>query len=152
MSDFPKRIFLDTNIYIIGFADPKSPEAKILKWSGIDLDNPESVEIVVSDEVFGQILRVSKRLRGKDWAGEIVGRIWKHLNLLYILIDQRELIEVEDAGGIPREDIGIYLTARVGKAQCFVSSNHDLIRSLAQQTREFECLTPTDFVDLYLSH
>ena len=58
---------------------------------------------------------------------------------------------VESLGVIPREDVGVYLTAQEGKAQCFISANHELIRALALETGEFECLTPAEFVGKYLS-
>ena len=51
---------------------------------------------------------------------------------------------------IPREDIGVYLTALNGKAECFVSANHELIRILARQSKAFECLSPSAFVEKYL--
>ena len=53
-------------------------------------------------------------------------------------------------GVIPHEDVGVYLTASKGNAQCFISANHKLIKSLAKETGEFECLTPEDFVKKYL--
>jgi len=46
--------------------------------------------------------------------------------------------------------IGVYLTARNGHAECFVSSNHELIQALVHETGEFECLTPEQFVGKYL--
>ena len=57
---------------------------------------------------------------------------------------------IEATGTMPREDAGIYLTAREGEAQCFVSTNHELIASLAKTTDEYECLTPDEFVKRYL--
>ena len=47
---------------------------------------------------------------------------------------------------IPSEDIYIYLTAKYGRADYFISSNRELIKSIA----DFECLTPETFVDKYL--
>ncbi len=35
--------------------------------------------------------------------------------------------------------------------QCFISANHKLIKVLVQQTGEFECLTPSEFVSKYLN-
>ncbi|MGB3790899.1 MAG: hypothetical protein WA949_23025 [Phormidesmis sp.] len=43
--------------------------------------------MVVSAELIEQILRVAKRLQGKDWAGSIINRMWQNLNLRYILVD-----------------------------------------------------------------
>ncbi len=50
-----------------------------------------------------------------------------------------------------REDVGVYLTARNGKADCFISSNRKLVHALVEQTREFECLTPEDFIHRYIA-
>ena len=143
----PGRIFLDTNVFIIGAALPDSPEAQILRWAGFGMLQPGPVEVVVSQELFEQILRVGRRLKGKDWGSEIVGRIWHDMTFVYVLIAPHESDAIQKAGRIPREDIGIYLTARNGQAQCFVSSNHELIRALAGESGEFECLSPQAFVD-----
>jgi predicted nucleic acid-binding protein len=119
------RIFLDTNVYIVGAADPSCPEGKILEFLGFEEKNENAPEVVISKELVEQILRVGKRLKGKDWAGKLMARVWQNFNLVYVLLDAQEISEVE-ALQIPREDIGVYLTAKQGKAECFVSSNHKL--------------------------
>ncbi len=81
---------------------------------------------------------------------EIIGRIWQKLKVRYVQIEDSNLARMEALGVIPREDLGIYLTAKEGQSQCFISANHKLIKILAQQTGEFECLTPTAFVSKYL--
>jgi predicted nucleic acid-binding protein len=58
---------------------------------------------------------------------------------------------LEAAGVIPREDVGVYLSAKAGQAQVFVSSNYKLIRVLAAQTGDFECFTPEEFIKEYIS-
>jgi predicted nucleic acid-binding protein len=150
MKEKPARVFLDTNIFILGAADPHSPEFEVLRWAGFGQDAPGPVEVIVSEELFDQIARVAKRLRHKDWSGELLGRIWQQLQVRYVILDPTELAAWEIAGDIPREDVGVYLTARAGDAQCFVSANHKLIRVLAARTGEFECLTPEEFVAQYL--
>ena len=150
MSKPPQRVFLDTNVYLIGMAYPESPEAEILAWVGFGQDAPGPVEVIISEETFEQIRRVARRLQSKDWAGEILGHIWQEMQLRYLLLDPREIASLEASGLIPREDAGIYLTARQGQAQCFVSSNRELITVLAKKTGEFECLTPGAFVEKYL--
>ena len=100
------------------------------------------MEVVISDELLQQILRVSKRLKNKDWGGEIVNTIWRNFQIIYVTLDAEEYYRVEALGVIPREDVGVYLTAKLGNAECFVSANHELIRTLAEKTREFECLRP----------
>jgi predicted nucleic acid-binding protein len=61
--DIPQRLFLDTNIYIIGIANQDSYERKILESVGFLQSS--SVEVIVSEELLNQILRVSKRLYNK---------------------------------------------------------------------------------------
>jgi predicted nucleic acid-binding protein len=146
----PKRIFLDTNIYIIGVADSSSNERKILNWLGLNNNQNNSIEVIVSEELFNQILRVSKRLKNKDWGSKIVNKIWHNFNVYYISVEPQELVNIESLGVIPREDVGIYLTASKGQAKCFVSTNHKLIQSLVKETGEFECLIPSEFVKKYL--
>lgn len=150
MSKPPQRVFLDTNVYLIGMAYPESPEAEILAWVGFGQDAPGPVEVIISEGTFEQIRRVARRLQSKDWAGEILGHIWQEMQLRYVLLDPREIASLEASGLIPREDAGIYLTARQGQAQCFVSSNRELITVLAKKTGEFECLTPGAFVEKHL--
>ena len=128
-----QRLFLDTNVYILGAADPESHEGKILRWLGWGQDAPAHVQVILSEEVLAQIARVAKRLRHKDWSGEIIGRIWQDLNIRYVLLESEAFTRLEALGTVPREDIGVYLTARAGKVQCFVSANHKLIRALSKK-------------------
>lgn len=144
------RIFLDTNIYILGSENSQSDEGLILTWLGFQKKVSDAHEIIVSQELIDQITRVAKKLRNTDWSGEILGKIFKNLNARYVLIDEQSFTELEKQAMIRREDIGVYLTARAGKADCFVSANHKLIRSLVQETKEFECFTPEAFVQKYV--
>ncbi len=146
----PSRIFLDTNIYILGATHVNTVEARILDWAGFAGASSDSPEVVVSPAVFDEILRVSKRLHNKDRAGELVAFIWQRLRLHYVIIDPAEVERVVRDGRIPREDAEVYVTARNGQAACFVSANHKLIRALNESTKDFECLTPDEFVDKYL--
>jgi predicted nucleic acid-binding protein len=150
-SHLPKRVFLDTNVFVIGAAFPESPERAILNWAGFAKGEPGPVEIIVSEELFEQVRRVSKRVGSKDWAGQILGHVWQDLRLCYVILDPDDRSAIEATGAVPREDIGIYLTARAGNAQCFVSTNHELINTLTKTTREFECLTPVEFARRYLT-
>lgn len=150
MKVIPERIFFDTNVYIVGVADSASAEWEILLWAGFGQKKEGSVEVVVSEELFDQILRVAKRLKNKDWSSQIVARMWQNFNIYNVYLETDELKVLEALGVIPREDVGVYLTASKGKSQCFVSANHKLIQSLVKETGEFECLTPQDFVKKYL--
>ncbi|MGH8000586.1 MAG: hypothetical protein ACREPR_14445 [Brasilonema sp.] len=151
MTTIPQLIFLDTNVYLIGAVSLDSAEGQILQWLGWENQGNDGVEVVISSELIDQISRVAKRLKNKDWGGEIIGQIWQKLKVRYVQIEDSTLARMEAQGVIPREDVGVYLTAKEGQAQCFVSANHKLIQILAQQTGEFECLTPSAFVSKYLT-
>ena len=61
-----QRLFLDTNIFIIGDADKTSQESVILEALGYRNKTPIiKVEIILSDELLDQIRRVSKYLLEK---------------------------------------------------------------------------------------
>ncbi len=154
MNRIPAVIFLDTNIYIIGAATDDSPEAKILDWAGFGADQTEidqRVEVILSDALTDQISRVARRLRHKDWAGEILSEIWQSMNIRFVILDPDEVRNVEKQGAIPREDVTMYLSAKVGHADCFVSANHKLIRALVERSGEFLCYTPTEFIERFLT-
>lgn len=128
-----------------------SAEATILDWAGFGSQPRADVVILVSDALFQQIARVARRVRSRDWAGEIIGHIWRNMIVDYVLLDVEEIRRLEVEGGVPREDITVYLTALNGRADCFVSANHELVHALASQSGSFECLTPAQFVATYLS-
>jgi len=146
-----QRLCLDTNIYIIGTQETHSLEAKILSAIGYYDDTPIQIraEIVLSDEIVDQIRRVGKYLWNKDKAGFVIGLIWSRLNIHYVNYSQewnQELEKILTNGTIPNEDIEVYLTAKLGNSDCFVSSNRELIKAIAT----FECLTPREFINQYL--
>ncbi|MGK7924919.1 MAG: hypothetical protein AB4290_06615 [Spirulina sp.] len=145
------RLCLDTNIYIIGTQYPDSEEATILSAIGYygRVSNLLDVEIILSPELIDQIRRVGKYLWGKDKAGFVLGLILSRLNIHYVSPDaewNQWLEELKDSRQVPSEDIEIFLSAKLGNADCFVSSNRKLIQAIA----EFECLTPVDFINKYL--
>ena len=139
----PQRILLDTNIYIMGLLDDMNPEAKILNHLAA---HPETV-ILFSSDLEEQLRRVGRRLANKDWAGYVLYMIWRDYVIDYVDIPGEIIEEVEKQSIIPREDIGIYLTALLGEAECFVSANRKLVKQLALQRQDFECLTPEDFIE-----
>ncbi|MFZ0547607.1 MAG: hypothetical protein WAM60_19325 [Candidatus Promineifilaceae bacterium] len=146
----PKRIFFDTNVFIIGFQIPESPESIIINWASTKNVEPE-VEIIVSSALINEIRRVARRIKGKDWAGEILSRIWHNMNLRFVLVDPTEAARLEREKIIPREDIQVYLTAKEGRAECFISANRELVRVLAKEENAFQCLTAVEFIDQYLT-
>ena len=106
----------------------------------------------MSDEVLDQIRRVGRRVAGKDWAGDLLSRIWRNLKLAYVIVTTEEIAELTNAQPIiPREDLMVYLTARNGAAEWFVSYNHELIAALASTQQDFESAKPEGFVRLYLT-
>ncbi|MEM8779104.1 MAG: hypothetical protein AAGF26_09575 [Cyanobacteria bacterium P01_G01_bin.49] len=146
-----KRLCLDTNVYIIGIEEIDSPEARILESIGFLGKEYRLInaEIILSHEIIDQIRRVGKYLWNKDQAGFVIGLIWSRLNFHYVNVDEQWrslLIEIVIREKIPSEDLEIYLTAKLGLSDCFVSSNRELIKAIA----DFECLTPTEFVEKYL--
>ncbi len=76
MSASLQRIFLDTNIFILGDADKQSPESIILEAFGYRGKPPQlTAEIIFSNELIDQIRRVSKYLYGKQQAGQVIGNL-----------------------------------------------------------------------------
>jgi len=147
----PQKLFLDTNVYIIGTTLPESPEAVILDWIGFfELTNAD-IEVVISDALIDQILRVGCRVKDKDYSGELIARLWRNVSVHHVSLKERDVQELYGAKWLPREDVTVYLTAQIGKADCFISANHKLIRVLVAETRAFECLTPDEFVAKYLA-
>ncbi len=142
----PSRLFLDTNVFILGFLDPNGPEGRILLAL---MDHPY-VTLILSDELVIQIRRVARRTRGKDWAGYLLSRIWQDYPIEYVIVSVQEKRELEIQADIPREDIGIYLAALRGQVECFVSANHELVQQAATRQRLFECLTPDEFLSKYI--
>lgn len=148
MPSLPKSIFFDTNIYIFGALDLDSDENKILS---LLKNSDQKTKVVFSQELIDQILRVGKRLQNKDWSSSLLARLWQQLKIDFIFVDDQDIQAIADAGIIPREDAGVYLTAKQGQAKCFVSRNYKLIRALVEQTEEFECLTPKEFLQKYVA-
>jgi len=146
----PKRVLLDTNVCIVGAAVAGSAEEAVMLWCGYYGSMNTDIEIVVSDVLFRQIRSVARRLRGKDWAGEILMQIWRHMKVQFVVIEKEEIARLRRSGRIPSEDAAIFLAARAGNVDCFVSANHELLRAAAAQTGAFECLTAEEFVGRYL--
>ena len=61
------KIFIDTNVYIIGQLFPLSPEEKLLENLGFNGSNPLiNTQNLISQELINQVLRVGKRVKNKD--------------------------------------------------------------------------------------
>ncbi|MGK7944327.1 MAG: hypothetical protein AB4058_07645 [Microcystaceae cyanobacterium] len=147
-----QRVFLDTNIYIIGQLTPLPPSSQILNYLGYyDSSQSSSTQVILSQELIKQILRVGKRLQGKDWAAQIVDKIWQNFNCLFIPETgemRAEANKIMANKVIPTEDILIYLTAKYGEADVFISENRELIKIIA----DFDCVSSQEFMKKYLDN
>jgi predicted nucleic acid-binding protein len=125
VSEFPERILVDTNIFILGFLEPDAPEADLLSL----LETKSQVTLIFSNDLEIQIRRVGRRLRNSDWVGLLLHYIWSSFQIEYVYITPQEIADVEAITDIPREDLGIYLTALRGKAEYLISANRELLRT-----------------------
>jgi predicted nucleic acid-binding protein len=142
MTNPPWRVLLDTNVFIIGFLDLNSPEAQLLQR----IAGSPDIVLIFSNDLEEQIRRVGRRLKDKDWVGQLLSRIWQDYRLEYIYITTEELVDVEVISDIPNEDIGIYLTALRGQADYFISANRQLLQEAAAKQNKFECLDAETFI------
>ncbi|MFN9866695.1 MAG: hypothetical protein ACK568_06355 [Pseudanabaena sp.] len=113
----PERIFLDTNIYIIGTQAPESDEGKILQAIGYNGGENKIITstIILSPELIDQIRRVAKYLWGKDRSGFVLSRVFKYLNLSYITPNQDWQLQSQQkrqTKQIHLEDIEIFLRSK----------------------------------------
>ena len=142
-----KKVVVDTNIFIIGFLEfvsgKKTADADIIRA----MLKREFI-LVLSKELEEQIARVGKRVKDKDWAGYIRSAIWSSAKISFVMIpDDKELMERYKE--VPRKDLLIFLTALFGNADYLVSNNREFIRK-AVNTREFQCLSPDEFVKMMM--
>ena len=146
MSDeVPLRLLLDTNIFILGFLDIDSSEAKLLAL----LETIPELTLIFSNDLEQQIRWVGRRLQNSDWVGLLLHYIWSTFQIDYIHITLEEMAEIETVSDIPREDIGIYLTALRGKADYLISANHQLLKEAAAKQNSFRCLNAEAFLGKY---
>lgn len=151
MSAQPLRIFLDTNVYIVGAAMPESDEAAILAWAGFDGMGGAEVEVVLCEALFRQIRGVARRLQNKDWAGEILMRIWRHMTARFVIVDPTDSARLARSGTSPREELDIFLAARGGDVELFISANHERGRAAAPERGAVESLVPAALGARYLA-
>ena len=71
---------LDTNIFVLGFLDAGSPEARLLAF----LESASELTLVFSNDLEQQIRRVGKRLQNSDWVGLLLHYIWSTFRVDYI--------------------------------------------------------------------
>ena len=142
----PQRVLLDTNIVILGYLQPNSPSGQIL--AGL---RGENITLIVSNELIEQIRRVARRVGGKDWAGFVLDLLWRDFTVDYVWVSMEEKQILAAQKIIPREDVGIFLTALKGEADCMISGNRQFVREAAARQKLFNTFYPEDFVATYFA-
>ncbi|MBI5651578.1 MAG: hypothetical protein HZC40_14215 [Chloroflexi bacterium] len=142
----PRRVLLDTNIFLIGFTDDISAENRVIDYL---MAHRARTILLLSDEMCDQLVRTAKRVRDKDWAGLLLFYLWRDFAVGYVDLNETWDLVREYASKIPREDLLVFLTAMVGNADCFVSLNRKLLKAALGQNPPFECLTPEEFLGKY---
>lgn len=105
--------------------------------------------IVLDTNVY--ILGFQRRVGGKDYVGLILNTIWRNLAVDYVLLpDEPFEVAQQFAPSIPAEDVLVFLTAVSGWAECLVSANREFLKYSAAAQRAFRCLTPAEFLAVYL--
>ncbi len=142
----PRRVLLDTNVFIIGYSDEASLEKRLLRFA---TTQRAELILLLSDEMKDQILRVAKRVRDKDWAGFLWSSLWRDFAIEYVSLEGTNGSAKQYLDKIPREDLAVFLTALVGRADCFVSYNRKLLKAALGQNPPFQCLTPEEFLNQF---
>lgn len=107
--------------------------------------------ILLSEDLLDQIRRVARRVRGKDWAGEILTTIWINFSTEVVTLTPEQVSGItERFPNIPAEDIGVFLTAELGQADVMVSDNRKFVRAAAASQNLFTCLTVDEFLNQYI--
>lgn len=140
------RLLLDTNVFITGFLEPDSDEAMLLTI----LAERSNIILLYSKDLDEQIRRVGKRLQHSNWVGLLLHYIWSNYRIVYIDLSTEQLSETETLTDIPREDVGIYLTAIQGQADYLISANRELLRQAMANQALFRCLTAREFISQHL--
>ncbi len=125
--------------------EPDGAETKLLQI----LEKRDDVILIFSNDLDSQLRRVGRRLQNTDWVGLLLHYIWSNFQIEYVYITPEEIADVEAMVDIPREDIGIYLTALRGQADYLISANRELLRQATAKQRVFRCLDATAFLDKY---
>jgi predicted nucleic acid-binding protein len=144
----PHRVLVDTNIVVIAYSVATSAESQVLRYLGL---HRNATALLLSDELQSQILRVAKRIRDKDWAGLLLSYLWNDLQVEYVVLENAESVAETYQERIPRKDLLVFLTAMIGRADCFISRNRQLLRAALGQDPPFECLTPEEFLAKFAS-
>ena len=144
----PIRVLLDTQLYIFGYSRADASTRRFLAFLS---EYRSQYAILLSEDLLDQIRRVARRVRGKDWAGEILTMIWTSFSTEVVTLPREQIDEVPSQfPDIPTEDIGIFLTAKLGQADVMVSDNRKFVRAAAASQNLFTCLTVDEFLNQYI--
>lgn len=140
------KALIDTNVYIVSALDLardiESDEVKIIK-AAID----QKFRVVITKELQEQILRVAKRVGGKDFASRLVALIWSEIKPIFIPQTYYRCLMKIYVDKIPRKDLAIFTAALAANVDYLISENRDFIRKSAEAQKVFKCLTPEEFVN-----
>lgn len=136
------RVLVDTQILIWGMGRVD------LAASVLQVIRQEPHTLILSLPLQDQIRRVGRRLGGKDWAGSILMHLWKSYQIDFVQVTQADVVSFHQQYPdlVPREDIGIFLTAVHGRADIMISENHAFVRQAAEAQNLFTCLNMEDFL------
>jgi predicted nucleic acid-binding protein len=147
----PLKVVLDTNIFIQGFRDlaarEATSEAQILRACTL---RKGEVQLIFSAELMEQILRVARRLKGKDWAGLLRYLLLADYNISLVSDVMVTQLKAKHQESVPRKDLGIFAAALAGEAKVLISANRKFLKQAAEHQALFRCLEPTAFVQEFL--
>lgn len=139
------RIVLDTSVFVPAFLDfaeeSETPRAKIFRA----LQNKEH-ELVLSDKLESQILRVVNRVKDKDFAGLFRHVLWSDFSIKYVTIEEHQALRKKWRGKVPRKDLDIFITAIAGDANVLISEDESLVKKAKSLSKDLEVTGPQEFV------
>ena len=140
------RVLIDTNVYVIAALDLarnfESSEVKVIK-AAIN----RKFRVVITKEIQEQILRVAKRVGGKDFASRLVALIWSEIKPIFIPQTYYKTLMRIYEDKIPRKDLAIFTAALVADVDYLISENRELLKKSAEVQDIFDCLTSEEFID-----
>jgi hypothetical protein len=147
MKAVPVRVLLDTQIYILGYTEFDVSAVEVLK---ILRGSQDEYIVLLSVELIDQIRRVGRRVGGKDWAGWILNKIWQEYRVELVALPERPQALMESQSfSLPSEDILIFFTGWIGRADLLVSENREFVRAAAIAQKLFDCYSAQEFVDRF---
>jgi len=131
-----KRIVLDANIYISAILFGGKPE-KVL-----DLARKGRIEILISEAILAQIIRVLKKKFG--WADWQISEIVEEIRAITILVIPKQILKVIKE---KNSDNRILECAIEGKSQYIISGDEHHLLPL-RKYRGIKILSPAEFLKI----